>query len=270
MRAAALAYFIILPLPSLLLITLMILSQIYGQTDAFQAFIQQITIVVGPAVANMIQQILETVTTPFTSILASITTIVFTVMGAIGAFGVLQDTMNNLWDIFPKKLSFIQRLRRRIIPFLLVSAFGFGIMVWTGFTTVLLDFIIVTLVPLATDTVSIFFKIAQNVLSFVLSTLFFAFIYKLIPELPLSWKDVRLAAIFTGLVFTLTNNLIGLIIETFTVTSVTGAAGAVIVLLLWIYSITLLIIYGAAFSKSYTEKINSYSVNKQKFKQNGK
>jgi membrane protein len=265
LRAAALAYFIILPLPSLFLIIMMILSQIYGQTEAFQTLIQQITTIVGPAVANLIQQILETVTTPFTSIVTSIITIVFTLVGAIGAFGVLQDTMNAIWGVTQLKQTFSQRLKRKIGPFLLVSALGLVIMVWTGITTVLLDFITLAFVPFASSTVSVLLQIIQISLSFALATILFAFMYKRIPDLPIRWKDVSLAAIITGLIFTLTNNLIGAVLEIFTITSVTGAAGAVMILLLWIYLITQLIIYGAAFSKVYAEKIDSDSSNQHEF-----
>lgn len=96
LRAAALALFIVLPLPSPLLIIVAILSQIYGQTEALQALIQQITTIAGPSVANLTRQLLESVRTPFTSAFASLTTVVFTLTGAIGAFGVLQDTMNDI------------------------------------------------------------------------------------------------------------------------------------------------------------------------------
>jgi membrane protein len=260
-RAAALSYFIILPLPSLFLIIMVILSQIYGQTEAFQTLIQQITTVAGPAVANLIQQILETVATPFTSIITSIITIIFTLAGAIGAFGVLQDTMNAIWGVTQMKLTFIQRLKHKIGPFLLVSALGLVILVWTGITTVLLDFITFTFVPLASTTVSFLLQIIQMILSFALATMLFAFMYKRIPDLPVRWRDVRLAATITGLIFTVTNYLIGVVLEVFTITSVTGAAGALMILLLWIYLITQLIIYGAAFSRVYAERIGSYSSN---------
>ncbi|NHJ32502.1 MAG: hypothetical protein FK732_06540 [Asgard group archaeon] len=261
LRAAALAYFIILPLPSLFLIVLMVLSQFYGQTEAFQTLIQQITTIVGPAVANLIQQILETATTPFTSIVTSIITLVFTLVGAIGAFGVLQETMNAIWSVTQLKLSFFQRIKHKIVSFLLVSFFGLIIMVWTGITTILLDSIILSFLPLVTNTVSVFLQITQIIFSFGLSTLLFALMYKRIPELPINWSDVRLAAIITGLIFTVTNYVMGAVLEVFTITSVTGAAGSMMILLLWIYLIAQLIIYGVAFSRVTAEKIGSYSKN---------
>jgi len=264
LRAASLAYFIILPLPSLFLIVLLTLSLIYGQTNSFQTLIQQINTIVGPTITNLIQQILDVVTTPFNSIVTSIITILFSLMGALGAFGVLQNTMNEIWEVSQPKLNYKQRLIRKIVPFLLISLLGLTIIIWTGITTSVIDFISLVLLPWASSTTLVFVEIVQFILSFLLVTLLFMIIYKYIPDCSIKWKDVRLSAIFTGLIFTIAKYLIGVILEAFTVTSVTGAAGAVMILLLWIYLITQLIIYGAAFSKVYSERLGSQSQIKTK------
>ena len=254
LRAAALAFFIILPLPSLLLIILAVLAQIYGQAAALQALIQQIALIAGPAVANLTQQVLESVKTPFTSVFASLTTVVFTVVGAIGAFGVLHDTMNEIWEVpQPKKPSLIERIKQKTGPFLLVSVLGFAIIIWTGITTVLLSLITSALGPLSSSTVSAILRVAQIGLSFALATLLFAVVYKQIPDVTIQWKDVSLAALITSFVFTVTNYLIGVVISAFTITSVTGAAGSLMILLLWIFLLNEFILYGAAFSKAYAE-----------------
>lgn len=260
LRAAALAYFVILPLPLLLLIILGILALIYGQAEAFKALIQQITTVAGSSVAELIQQLLDATKTPFTSIFASITSIVFTAAGAIGIFGVLQETMNAIWEVTQPKPSLVERIKRKIIPFLLVSTIGLAIMIWTGISTVLLSFITLALDPFASNLIGAILRITHIGLSFILATLLFAIIYKQIPDLAIQWKDVGLAATITGLIFTITNYLFGIIIEIFTFTSVTGAAGSLLILLPWIFMINLFILYGAAFSKVYAEKIGSYSL----------
>jgi membrane protein len=259
LRAASLAYFIMLPLPSLFLIAMMILSQVYGFSNSFQTLMQQLTTIVGPTVANLIEQILGTVSSPFTSVITSIVSGVFTVIGAIGAFGVLQDTMNTIWEVQKPKLTFKQKIKRKVAPFFLISFLGLVIMVWTGITTFLLESITYLLVPVVSNAICILVQVVQLVLSFALATVVFAVMYKYIPETRISWKDVRGAAIFTGLIFTVTNYLIGIILETITVTSVTGAAGAIMILLIWIYLITQLLIYGVAFSKVYSEKVGSNS-----------
>ena len=259
LRAASLAYFIMLPLPSLFLIAMMILSQVYGFSNSFQTLMQQLTTIVGPTVANLIEQILGTVSSPFTSVITSIVSGVFTVIGAIGAFGVLQDTMNTIWEVQKPKLSFKQKIKRKVAPFFLISFLGLVIMAWTAITTFLLESITYLLVPVVSNAIYILVQVAQLVLSFALATVVFAIMYKYIPETRISWRDVHVAAIFTGLIFTVTNYLIGIILEAFTVTSVTGAAGAIMILLIWIYLITQLLIYGVALSKVYSEKVGSNS-----------
>lgn len=97
--AAALTFFIILPLPSLLLIVLTIFSQFYGQTTAQQQIIQQITLLAGPVVAQLFQQLLESALSPFTSLWVGITVVAFSVGGAIGAFAVLRSSMDLIWDV---------------------------------------------------------------------------------------------------------------------------------------------------------------------------
>ena len=255
LRAASLAYFIIMPLPSIFLVIMLILSQLFGQTNSFQTLMQQITTIVGPVIANLIQQILETVTTPFNSIVTSIITIFFTLIGALGAFGVLQDTMNGIWGVTQVKLNWRQKLRRQLVPFLLISVLGLTVIVWTGITTFLLDIVTSALIPLASNEILVLLKVVRFILSLLLAILLFMIMYKYIPNHDIRWKDVSLAAVFTGSIFTITNYLIGVILEVFTITSVTGATGALMILLLWIYLITLLIIYGAALSKVYSEKI---------------
>jgi membrane protein len=180
-------------------------------------------------------------------------------LGAIGAFGVLQDTMNGIWEVKSSKFTRTQQIKRKIVPFLLVSILGLAIMVWTAFSTVLLSFITVTLGPLTANATEIILRITQIGLSFVLATLLFAVIYKQIPDCDIKWKDVRLASIITGTLFTVTNVLIGVVIEVFAITSATGAAGAILILLPWLFLINQIILYGAAFSRVYAEKTGSYA-----------
>ncbi len=260
LRAAALAYFIILPLPLLLLIILTIFSLIYGQVEAFEALIQQITAFAGPVVAELIRQLLESVTSPFNSLLTSLVSLFFTVLGAVGAFGVLQDTLNRIWEVPKSKRSLVDRLKRNSIPFSIIFILGVTIIIWTLLTTVLTDFMSVVLYPFASDTISLFLRISQIGFSFALASLLFAIVYKEIPDLPICWKDVKIAAIITSLMFTSTNYLIGTVIENFTITSLPGTAGVLIILLSWLYLINQFILYGAAFSNVYAKKIGSRSL----------
>jgi membrane protein len=204
LRAAALTFFIILPLPSLLLIVEAIFAQFYGQNQATQILIGQITALAGPAVAKLFKDLLSSGTTPFTSLWAAFTVIVFSVAGAIGAFSVLRDTMDLIWETKPlKKLRFTMRVRQRIGPFVLVSALGLIVIAWTGISTVLFNAI--KLFSMNGTLTFIVIQFAQIMLSFSLGTLLFGLVFKVIPEVEVHLEDVVLPAIVTSIAFTIAN-----------------------------------------------------------------
>jgi membrane protein len=250
LRAAALTFFIILPLPSLLIILVTILAQFYGQTQAIQQLIQQITSVAGPTVAQLFNELLTSATSPFSSVWASFTLVVFSLAGAIGAFSVLRDTMNIIWEVKPPKLhSFAARIRRTIGPFLLVSGLGLIVIIWTGITTSL--FSAIRLYSINGTLALLSIAVAQVLLSFSLAVLLFALTFKVIPEVRVHWTDVVLPSVVTGIAFTVVNYVLGIYLQTFTVTSIIGAAGALIIILLWVFILNLIILFGAELSKVY-------------------
>ena len=250
LRAAALTFFIILPLPSLLLIVVYFFALFYGQTQAIQLVTQQITALAGPAVAGLFKELLTSSTSPFASIWSSFTLVAFSVGGAIGAFAVLRSTMNIIWEVKPTKSKSVTRtVRQTVAPFVVVSALGLIVIAWTGIATFLFTAIrffsingTVTLITIAA---------AQIVLSFALSTLLFALTYKLIPDTKVHWIDVALASILVGVAFTVTNYIIGTYVETFTVTTIIGAAGSLMIILLWVFILNQIMLFGAAVSKVY-------------------
>jgi membrane protein len=253
-RAAALAFFTILPLPSLLLIVIGLFSLIYGQTQALEQLINQATIVAGPTVADLVRQLVGSQNNAFASNFNSVITIIFAIAGAIGVFAVLLDTLNGVWEVEPQvHRNLIQRVRKRLIPFLAVSSMGFIVVVWTGLTNVL--FVSISL--LLGNQASLVVGGVQIILSFLLTTLLISIIYKQLPDTEIKWRDVTLAAIITSLVSIILDYLFGIYIRTFPVTSLAGTAGGVIVLMLWIFVTDEFILFGAQFSKTYAEKVGS-------------
>jgi len=256
LRAAALAFFTILPLPSLLLITIEIFSLVYGQAQALQQLIQQINNVAGPTVADLVSQLLRSTTNPFTSVLGSIISVAFAVAGAVGAFVVLQDTMNAIWDVTPNKhRSLKMKVRERIVPFLLFSSTAFIVVAWTGLTAVLY----ISISFLLGSQASLVLGAAQILLSFALTVLLFAIIYKQIPDIKIEWRDVALAAVITSVVSTAANYLFSVYIRVFSATSLAGTAGSIMVLMLWIFLTAEFILFGAQFSRTYAETSGSIS-----------
>ncbi len=250
LRAAALTFFIIIPLPSLLLIIISFFALFSSQTQATQQLIQQITALAGPAVAELFKELLSGAASPFSSIWAAITVIAFSLAGAIGTFSVLRDTMDVIWEVKRAKTrSFGMRVKQRIGPFILVSALGLIVIAWTGIATTLTGAI-----PFFSVNGTVTFvlvRIAQVILSFALSTLLFALIFKVIPEVKVHWLDVFLPAAVTGIAFTVTNYILGIYIQIFTVTTIVGAAGSLIIILLWIFILNLIVLFGAELSRVY-------------------
>ncbi len=257
-RAAALTFFIILPLPSLLLIAVSIFSLFYGQTRGFQLLIQQISAVAGPAIADLFRTLLQSALSPFSSLWTSITVVAFSVGGAIGAFAVLRETMDTIWSYKPlRSRRLVGRVRRWIGPFVLVSFLGLIVVASTAIAALLFEGIQTLPINLVLTHISL--VIAQIVVSFVLSTLLFAIIYKMIPEARVHWRDVILAALVAGAAFTVTNSIIGTYIATFTVTTVIGSAGSLFIILLWIYILNQIALFGAEVSKVYAQTFGTHA-----------
>jgi uncharacterized BrkB/YihY/UPF0761 family membrane protein len=108
-RGAALTFFVILPLPSLLLIVIAVLSPFYGHTHATQVLIAEITALAGPSVAGLFNQLLANYKSPFSSLWVAVTTVGFSLGGAIGAFAVWRDMMDAIWEVKSQKKAKFQK-----------------------------------------------------------------------------------------------------------------------------------------------------------------
>jgi membrane protein len=265
LRAAALTFFTFMPLPTLLLILTELSALIYGQPQAIQELINQISVVAGPAVASMAGQLLLTnAGNPFGSAFGATVSIIFALIGAIGAFAVLQDTLNFIWDVTPpKKRSLIVRIRQRAVPFLLISGTTAIVAAWTSLSTLLYGALSIYLQPLIGSSAAILIGTAQVLLSFGLSVVLFAFVFTQIPDTHVAWSDVWLASLITGAICTAVDYLFGIYIRTFPITTILGAAGDLMALLLWIFVINEFILFGAQFSNSYAETLGSHALMKR-------
>jgi membrane protein len=267
-RAAALAFFTFMPLPTLLLILSELSALIYGQPQAIQELINQISVVAGPAVAGMAGQLLlSNAGSPFGSAFGATVSIIFALIGAIGAFLVLQDTLNLIWDVTPpKKRSLKVRIQQRTVPFLLISGTTAIVAAWTSLSTLLYGSLSVYLQPLIGSSAALLIGTAQVLLSFGLSFVLFSFIFTQIPDTYVAWSDVWLASLITSAICTAVDYLFGIYIRTFPITTILGAAGDLMALLLWIFVINEFILFGAQFSNAYAETLGSHAVMKRMHK----
>ncbi|MGD6850828.1 MAG: YihY/virulence factor BrkB family protein [Candidatus Bathyarchaeia archaeon] len=257
-RAAALTFFIILPLPTLLLLVTNLFAVFLGQEQATQILVQQITAVVGPAVAELFSQLIVSTGSPFTSAWTAVVVVGFSLGGAIGAFSVLRDAMDCIWEVtLPKGQPLWVRVKQKLVPFAIVSSLGLIVIVWTNIAGILYN-------AIAQYSINEFLTfigltIAQIMLSFAVVTFLLAIIYKMIPQAKVHWRDIALAAIVTGIAFTLTNYIFGAYVQTFTVTTVAGAAGSLLIILVWIFVLNQMVLFGAELSKVYATTVGTHA-----------
>ena len=258
LRAAALTFFIILPLPTLLLIVEAIFAQFLGQNQATQILLLQISAVAGPAVSELFKQLLSNAGSPFSSIWTAVVLIGFSFGGAIGAFSVLRDTMDCIWEVrVPKVLPVWRRIRQRIGPFVLLSALGLIIIVWTALASGVFN--LINRYSINDTLTSIAVALAQVALSFSVATLLLAIVYKTIPEARVHWRDIVLASALTGFAFITTNYIFASYIQTFIVTTVIGTAGALLIILIWIFILNQIVLFGAELSKNYATTVGTHA-----------
>jgi membrane protein len=264
-RAGALAFFIILPLPTLLIIIAGLLAMFFGPEQAVEILTRWIDLIAGPTIASLFNQLLAGTENPFTSPFNTFFSLFFTISGAIGVFMLLQDTMNRIWEIkLPSGRKLKTRIRKRFSPFLQVFFTGLIVIFVAGFASVILDFIYNALLPIMGPAfASLNSIIIEILLAFSTSTLLFAIILKKIPYIELKWHDVAWGAVISGIAFTTLNILFGWYLRTFPATSLSGATAAYVLLLLWIFVSTQFLLYGAHFSNIFCINVGSRSKKKE-------
>lgn len=251
---AALAYYMVFSLPALLIIVIAIVGLVFGPQAAEAKILSQIQGVVGQQGADLVKTMIEGANQPRTSLPATIIGVAMLLLGGFGAFGQLQDALNTIWEVTPKP----GRGLKGILQDRLASS---ALVLGTGF--LLLVSLVVSAGLSATSTYlnGVFWStlfVAQifNVLiSFGVVTLLFAMIFKYLPDAKIGWHDVWIGAVITSLLFTLGKFLIGLYLGNAGVTTAYGAAGSLVIILLWIYYSAQILLFGAEFTQVYA---NSY------------
>ena len=258
LRAAALTYFIILPLPTLLLIAVAVFGLFLGAGEAVNVVVAQIGVFAGPSVAGLFEQLLVSAASPFIDVWTAIVVVGFSVGGAFGAFYVLREGMDKMWGVkLAKGQPFWKRVRQKLVPFLVVTALGLVVVVWTTFASSLYGAIVAFSVNQVLTFVVL--GLAQLLASFLLALVLLAVIYKLLPEATVHWQDVALAAVVGAVAFTVTNYVFEFYIQVFVVTTVSGAAGALLIILLWIYALNLIVLFGVEVSRVYAVSVGTHS-----------
>ena len=254
--AAALAYYTIFSIPPLLIIALAIAGYFFNTDTAQNQLIAQIGGFIGPQTADFLKSLLQNSTQSSNGPLASIISIVVLLAGASGVFIQVQYALNKIWDVPQKQgRSLKKTLKDHFLSFLMVLAIGFLFL----FFLILSAVISVLIGYMNVSAQNMFLPEVINFLVlFVMTTILSAMIYRVVPDKEITWTDVWLGAAVTALLFMLGRYAIGLYLTISKSASAYGAAGSLIVLLLWIYYSAQIFLLGAEFTKVYSRKFGSH------------
>ncbi len=251
--AAALAFTTVFAIGPFLLLIMALASLFFGHEAIQGSLFLQINNFIGNEAALQLQEIIKNIQLSGKTNFALVISIITLLVGATSLFVEIQDSINLIWRVKAKpKKGWLKFLQNRLLSSSLIISFGFLLVV-----SLLLNGIVDALSDLLTRYISsatvIVIDVINFIISFSITTALFAIIFKVLPDVQIKWKDVRTGAIFTALLFMLGRYLIGLYITTTGTGSTYGAAGSIIVILIWIYFASAILYLGAEFTQVYSE-----------------
>ncbi|MBK7387800.1 MAG: YihY/virulence factor BrkB family protein [Bacteroidetes bacterium] len=249
--SAALAYYTIFSLPPLLILITAVTGFFYGQ-DAIEGRIYfQIQGMVGKEAALQVQEAIKNTTIDNNSNWATIVSIIALLFGATGVFSEIQDSINVIWGLKAKpKKGFIKLVINRLISFSMIITIGFLLLV-SLILNALIDLFNERLQLLFPDLAVITFYVFNQLFMLSIITSLFITVFKVLPDAKINWRDVFVGSIFTSILFMAGKWIIGLYLGGSDVATAYGAAGSVIVILLWVYYSSIILFLGAEFTQIY-------------------
>ena len=252
--SAALAYYSIFSIAPLLVICLGVVGWVgsmFGPGETDKAIYEQLSGVMGPQSIEVVRSMVQSASKPGGSIWATIIGFVVLLVAAGSIFGQLKDALNTIWEVKPKPgLGVWGFIRERLLSFGMVLVIGFLLL--TSFMLTAFMNIFNQWVNGALNLPDWFWGIIAFLISFVVVTLLFALIFKVLPDVKIAWKHVIVGAVVTALLFEIGKWLLGWYLGRESTASSYGAAGSVVLLLLWIYYASCILLFGAEFTQVYT------------------
>jgi membrane protein len=251
--AASLAFYSVLSLAPLLIIAISIAGTVFGDEAARGEVIEQMRGYVGETGAAAIQEMLVHAKRPGAGTLASLLGLGVVLFGASGVFSELRFALNRVWNIQPPTQSGLwQAIRSRLMALCMVLATGVLLVGSVALTTFLsgTEGYINESLPLASTAFDF-------VVSLFVMTLVFALIFRYVPDSAITWKDVWVGAMITAALFTLGKYLLALYLGRGTLASAYGAAGSIVVLIVWIYYSAQVLFFGAEITQVYARDFGS-------------
>lgn len=250
-NAGSLAFFTLFSIAPVMIVIVSVIGVFYGQEAAQGQIAAQLQETIGAEAAEAVQMAVAQSSLKEGGLLATLAGILAMLVGATTVFGQMQNSLNAIWTVVPKpsRSSLFLFLRKRLTSLTIVLAVGFVMLVSLSLS--------VGLRVLLHDAqgwlpwYDTAFGILDLIVSILVASLLFATIFKVLPDVKLSWRDVAIGSVLTAVLFTVGRTLIALYLSYTATASTYGAAGSLVLLLLWVNYSSLILLYGAAFTKAH-------------------
>lgn len=251
--SASLSYYTIFALPSFAIILITVLGYFIGEETVTEGFVRQINKMIGSQTAEQIREVISNISLTKTNIFETVISVITLVISATGMFGEMQSSINDIWKIKPKTKDSVKRIAiDQLFSFSMIGVFGFILVV-----SLLIDALIEMLhnkleILYGGDTIFLA-DFADTAFSFLIITLLVSYIFKELPDGKIKLKDTLVGALFTATLFIIGKYLIGFYLDNASNISLYGAAGSVLMLLVWVYYSAMILYFGAVFTKNYAQ-----------------
>ena len=252
-QSAIIAYYAIFSIPGLLVLIIAIAGYFFGQDVVNQNLIAQISETIGSETALQVQEVLTKSTTEKSTTWGSIVGITILLVGATGVFVELQITLNLIWNVKVKPQNGIWRiLKARLFSFGLILAIAFLLTISLVISTALVA--ISNYIHFESSQLMMtLYGILNFIISLVVISALFAMIFKILPDAKIQWKHVWLGSMITGILFTLGKMALAYYFGKAQPASIYGAAGSIILILLWVSYSSMILFFGAEFTAAYAK-----------------
>jgi membrane protein len=250
--SASLSYYTIFSLGPVLVIIISLAGIFFGRDAVRGKLFFQINGLVGNEAALQIQEIIKNIEQSHVTTAGAILGIFALVIGATGVFAEIQDSINYIWSLKAKpKKGWLKLLINRVISFSLIISFGFVLLVSLAVHAVM-DLLHERLSRLFDSGMVVIFQGINYIVLFIVIATLFAIIFKVLPDGKIRWKDSYVGAVFTAALFLIGKFLIGFYLGASSIGATYGAAASIVIILLWVYYSSIILYFGAEFTKVYT------------------
>lgn len=249
--SASLSYYTIFSLPPLLIIIISLSGFFFGKDAVNGELFGQINNLVGNDVALQIQEVIKNISLSSSSAFPTVISIVFLLVGASTVFVEIQNSINYIWGIKAKpKKGLVKFLKNRLMSFSMIASLGF-LMLVSLIVNSAMDILSSSISSNFSEDFVYLFYALNYILVFTIITLLFTLIFKTLPDGKVAFRDCLIGSSFTAVLFILGKFAIGFYLGKSTIESIYGAAGSVILIMIWIYYSAIILFFGAEFTKVY-------------------